>query len=421
MNVSAGVPAGESHAGGQPDAGVPQSERASLQEIHQTYSLLLEMLSLNPTHRAHLRSEKRGLTDEQIDSLGFKSTPPYFLCRSLTERLMKQGCKVEGVPGFYLHEGGYWTVKFSSRAAGILIPAIGVDGLIRGMQILLDVSSSAKNMGATSGSPVHFIGNPFARTIYVTEGILKADIAHVLLNRSFVAVAGANNVVQLGPMFRLLAQNGTEQIIEAHDMDKYSNEMIAKGSSKIYLLARQHGMECRRLTWNPNYKGIDDWQLALRRKKQQKEGEKENQQKGRVFFCGEGKREPEGFPDFPHRRWRFRIYQLSFNESRETIPFAFKGIRDLHRAGYEQPPAADYELVWDSELVCPDEWKDTEILEQISAHYGNRVPESCKGHPLASSDVVELDEGTGRRYFYIDGRTFEPVRFSPFLARPMKR
>lgn len=139
MNVSAGVPAGESHAGGQPDAGVPQSERASLQEIHQTYSLLLEMLSLNPTHRAHLRSEKRGLTDEQIDSLGFKSTPPYFLCRSLTERLMKQGCKVEGVPGFYLHEGGYWTVKFSSRAAGILIPAIGVDGLIRGMQILLDV------------------------------------------------------------------------------------------------------------------------------------------------------------------------------------------------------------------------------------------------------------------------------------------
>ena len=83
--------------------------------------------------------------------------------------------------------------------------------------------------------PVHFIGNPFARTIYVTEGILKADIAHVLLNRSFVAVAGANNVAQLGPLFGLLAQNGTELIIEAHDMDKYSNEMIAKGSSKICL------------------------------------------------------------------------------------------------------------------------------------------------------------------------------------------
>lgn len=432
----AGVPVREPHAGRQPDMGITQAERASPQEIHQTYSLMLGMLSLNSAHRAHLRSEKRGLADEQIDSLGFKSTPPYFLCRSLTERLIKQGCRVEGVPGFYLHEGGYWTAKFSSRTAGILIPAIGIDGLIHGMQILLDVpfkdrddppekagtkyiwlSSSAKNMGVTSGSPVHFIGNPFARTIYVTEGILKADIAHVLLNRSFVAVAGANNVAQLGPLFALLAQNGTELIIEAHDMDKYSNEMIAKGSSKIYLLARQHGMECRRLTWNPNYKGIDDWQLALRKEKQQKEGEDQNLQKDRVFFRQEGEGIPEEKPGFPSHGCRFRIYQLLFDEGRETIPFAFKGIQDLYKAGYEQPPASDYRLVCDSELACPEEWKDTEILEQISAHYGNHVPEGYKGRPLASSDVVELDDETGRRYFYIDGRTFEPVRFSPFLAK----
>ena len=432
----AGVPAREPHAGRQPDMGITQAERASPQEIHQTYSLMLGMLSLNSAHRAHLRSEKRGLADEQIDSLGFKSTPPYFLCRSLTERLIKQGCRVEGVPGFYLHEGGYWTAKFGSRTAGILIPAIGIDGLIHGMQILLDVpfkdrddppekagtkyiwlSSSAKNMGVTSGSPVHFIGNPFARTIYVTEGILKADIAHVLLNRSFVAVAGANNVAQLGPLFALLAQNGTELIIEAHDMDKYSNEMIAKGSSKIYLLARQHGMECRRLTWNPNYKGIDDWQLALRKEKQQKEGEDQNLQKDRAFFRQEGEGIPEEEPDFSSHGCRFRIYQLLFDEGRETIPFAFKGIQDLHKAGYEQPPASDYRLVCDSELACPEEWKDMEILEQISAHYGNHVPEGYKGRPLASSDVVELDDETGRRYFYIDGRTFEPVRFSPFLAK----
>lgn len=432
----AGVPAREPHAGRQPDMGITQAERASPQEIHQTYSLMLGMLSLNSAHRAHLRSEKRGLADEQIDSLGFKSTPPYFLCRSLTERLIKQGCRVEGVPGFYLHEGGYWTAKFGSRTAGILIPAIGIDGLIHGMQILLDVpfkdrddppekagtkyiwlSSSTKNMGVTSGSPVHFIGNPFARTIYVTEGILKADIAHVLLNRSFVAVAGANNVAQLGPLFALLAQNGTELIIEAHDMDKYSNEMIAKGSSKIYLLARQHGMECRRLTWNPNYKGIDDWQLALRKEKQQKEGEDQNLQKDRVFFRQEGEGIPEEKTGLSSRGCRFRIYQLLFDEGRETIPFAFKGIQDLHKAGYEQPPASDYRLVCDSELACPEEWKDMEILEQISAHYGNHVPEGYKGRPLASSDVVELDDETGRRYFYIDGRTFEPVRFSPFLVK----
>lgn len=422
------------------ETGIPQAERASPQEIHQTYSLLLGMLSLTPAHREHLRSEKRGLSDEQIDRLGFKSTPPYYLCQSITGKLIKQGCRVEGVPGFYLHENGCWTAKFSSRTAGILIPAIGIDGLIRGMQILLDVpfkdkddppekagtkyiwfSSSAKNRGVTSGSPVHFIGNPFARTIYVTEGILKADIAHVLLNRSFVAVAGANNTAQLGPLFGLLAQNGTELVIEAHDMDKYSNEMIAKGSSQIYLLARQHGMECRRLTWNPNYKGIDDWQLALRREKQQKEGEDRNLQESRVvFICQTGKGLADGLLNFPYRRCKFRIYQLSFDAGRATIPFAFKGIRDLRKAGYEQPPAAEYQLVWDSELACPEEWTDAEILGQILQQYGKQMPEGCKGRPLASSDVVELDDEKGRRYFYIDGGKFEPVRFSPFLAKKVK-
>ena len=434
-----GGPVKESLTGGQTAVGITQSERASLQEIHQTYSLLLEMLSLNPAHRAHLRSEKRGPGDGQIDSLGFKSTPPCFLCRSLTERLIKQGCKVEGVPGFYLHEGGYWTLRFSSRTAGILIPAVGVDGLIRGMQILLDkpfkdkndppekagtkyiwFSSSGKNMGTTSGSPVHFIGNPFARTIYVTEGILKADIAHCLLNRSFVAVAGANNVQQLGPLFALLAQNCTELNIEAHDMDKYSNEMIAKGSSKIYLFARQYGMECRRLTWNPNYKGIDDWQLALRKEKQQKEGEKKNLQEEHAVFCPEGKGTVEKSADSSGKKCRFRIYQLVFGEGRETIPFAFKGIRELHKAGYGQPPASDYQLVCESALFCPEHFGEKEILELILEHYGNHVPEGYMGRSLASSDVVELDDETGRRYFYIDGRIFEPVRFSPFLAKPMK-
>ena len=224
---------------------VQQAERASGQEIHQTLSLLLAMLPLQPAHRNHLHSPKRGLSDEQIDRIGFKSTPPPFLCRSITERLMKQGCKVEGVPGFYLDDSGRWTMNFYRKNAGILIPAVGYDGMIHGLQILLDIplkqkddppdkagakyiwfSSSSKNMGVTSGSPVHFIGDPSARVVYVIEGLLKADISHCLTNRTFVAIAGANNTSQLDTLFALLAQNGTEEIIEAHDMDKYSNVLL---------------------------------------------------------------------------------------------------------------------------------------------------------------------------------------------------
>ncbi|MEI3305528.1 MAG: CHC2 zinc finger domain-containing protein [Dysosmobacter sp.] len=231
------VSTGSSLSGARADAGchstserktVPQSEKASPAEIHQTLSLLLAQLTLRPAHREHLRSPKRGLSDEQIKSLGFKSTPPPFLCRSITAHLIKMGCKVEGVPGFYRDDCGYWTMAFYKKTSGILIPAVGFDGRLQGFQIMLDVplkdkddppekagakyiwfSSSSKRDGASSGSPVHLVGDPSARVVYVIEGLLKADISHCLTGRTFAAIAGANNTSPLDPLFALLAQSGT--------------------------------------------------------------------------------------------------------------------------------------------------------------------------------------------------------------------
>jgi len=262
---------------------VQNSGLADIADIHQTLSALLGMLQLAGPHRENLVC--RGLTNDQIDRLGYKSTPPHHLCRQLTERLMNQGCVVKGVPGFYLGGDGKWTVKFYTKTAGMIIPVRGIDGLIRGAQIRLDtpirdangsgdstgakylwLSSSNKHMGVTSGSPVHFIGDPFAHAVYVTEGSLKADVAHCLMNRSFAAVAGANNLSQLDLVFSMLAMGGTKLIVEAHDMDKFSNKMVSAGAAKIYAMAHKYGMESRQLTWNPEYKGIDDWQLSLKQK-----------------------------------------------------------------------------------------------------------------------------------------------------------
>lgn len=268
---------------------IPQSEPATAQQIHQTLSFLFRMLTLRENHREHLRSEKRGLTDEQIDRIGFKSTPQPFLCQSLTERLIRQGCVVQGVPGFYQDYTGQWTVNFNQITAGILIPAVGMDGLLCGAQILLDFplkdpgsppdrtgakyiwfSSSTRRMGRTSGSPVHFAGNPFARTVYILEGLLKADIVHCLTGRSVIAIAGANNTGRLEPILAMMAHNGVKLLVEAHDMDKYSNAAVSKGADTIFKIAMKVGLDCRRLTWNPNYKGMDDWQLALKRNEKRK-------------------------------------------------------------------------------------------------------------------------------------------------------
>ena len=255
---------------------VPQSKIANASVVHATFSAMLDLLTLSAPHRQNLR--ERGLTDEQIDRLGYKSTPKAWDCQKLTAKLIQQGCTVRGVPGFYLADKVKWTVKFSKWTQGIIIPVRGIDGLIRGAQIRLDkpiegtkylwLSSSGKPMGVTSGTPVHFVGDPCAKTVYVTEGFLKADIAHFLMDRSFAAVAGGNNVFGLDALFAMLKQNGTKLIVEALDMDKFSNIHIAKGASKISEIANKHGLECRQLTWNPGYKGIDDWQLALRKKQE---------------------------------------------------------------------------------------------------------------------------------------------------------
>ena len=231
-----------------------QSDAASVQEVHQTLSVLLSMLTLIPAHRAHLQSV-RGLSDDEITRFGFKSTPPPFLCRSLTDRLVKAGCRVQGVPGFYVDDNGCWTVKFHQRTSGIIIPIFGVDGLIHGAQIRLDhplkdkddppektgvkyltLSSTGKRMGTTSGSPIHFVGDPCSRVVYVTEGCLKADVAHALMHRTFVATLGVNNTAKLDELFAFLHRNGTEEIIEAEDMDKYGDM-----NRSIYCLVQPGG------------------------------------------------------------------------------------------------------------------------------------------------------------------------------------
>ena len=454
---------------------VPQSNKASPAEIHQTLSLLLAQLTLRPAHREHLRSPKRGLSDEQIDALGFKSTPPPFLCRSITERLIKQGCKVQGVPGFYQDDGGHWTMAFHQKTAGILIPAIGFDGMLQGFQIKLDIplknkddppekpgakyiwfSSSSKKGGTGSGSPVHLIGNPSARVVYVIEGLLKADISHCLTGRTFAAIAGANNTSPLDSMFALLAQSGTEEIIEAHDMDKYNNKMTMAGASKIYLMAQKHGMNCRRLTWNPNYKGFDDWQLALRQGSQrQKEIEKlsfkeqylrglcklahiedcveqwqhrAEQDTGLTEYLGLTREEHKTFLrcgrdalaallEPQRRKQRFVLYQLQLDEE-NAIPFAFKELAALQKAGYEQPPASEYALVYEGTLVCEVQQDDAIRLKLVAARYSGELPADYHGRSVSPSTVIEFFDENGRRYFYCDGNDkFLPVKFSPKLAK----
>lgn len=233
---------------------------------------------------------------------------------------------------------------------------------------------------------------------------------------------------------------------------------MAGGASKIYLMARSHGMNCRRLTWNPNYKGIDDWQLSIKKKEQKKKEDRRKNFRERFLLglCGidaldddveKWHSAPENGVSLAaflglsseeyalmvqdntalerhllslQRKQRFRIYQLEFTDDAQTRPYAFRDIAALHKAGYEQPPAADYRLVEDSVLNYTGDSSKQMVLEHIFERYNDDLPPGYAGRCLSPSDVVELYDNEKRRYFYRNQKDFTEVRFSPKFALPMK-
>lgn len=285
-----------------------------LETRHQTYSMLFAGLILTPTHKKELL--RRGLTEEQIEKNGYRSTPAFGFTQT-ADRLLKQGCTLKGVPGFFQTKTGEWTMNFNAKCSGILIPVKSIDGRIQGAQIRMDhpfedakyiwFSSPDKLKGCSSGSPVHFVGDPQCETVFVTEGPLKGDVAHALSGKSFLCIAGVGQTKELGPALKILKGIALKKVVEAHDMDKrlplicqwdcgekcatceyresyrdLSNcprkerkrEAIRRGCSKLLEICRDLELLAVRLTWDKkpdgdwagNWKGIDDYQFAAKRR-----------------------------------------------------------------------------------------------------------------------------------------------------------
>lgn len=243
-----------------------QRERADLTTRDQTYRMLLSQLILTPSHKKNLL--ERGLTDNEIMKYQYRSTPAFGFDQ-IVASLIASGCQLNGVPGFYTKKNNTYGVQFHKKSSGILIPICALDGRIEGFQIRLDhptegtkyiwFSSSNQFRGASIGGPVHFIGNPVDRTVYVTEGALKANVAHSLSGKTFLAVAGVTHYEALRPAFAQLRENGTTDIVEAYDMDKETNPHVQKACMNMIRIANEYGFHVHRLKWNGSQKGIDDW------------------------------------------------------------------------------------------------------------------------------------------------------------------
>lgn len=217
-------------------------------------------------------------------------------CRGETHGLIENG-KLRGIPGLY---GKVEKVGTNGEVVddihlnlpkniGYLIPVIshiGTKPAISCMQIRrLDSKSKVRYTFFTSGddklkngssvnecNKIHYTRNFWQdgkfvvpETVNLTEGALKADVASVLSGQPFIAILGVNNVRDLPQELQFLKAHGCKKINICFDMDYEKNKYVAKALSEIILIIKDSGLIPRKIVWNNQYKGIDDYLLSVSR------------------------------------------------------------------------------------------------------------------------------------------------------------
>ena len=265
-----------------------------LSERSEIYLEFLKLLRLEKDHLTNLLN--RGLSTEIIKGNMYKSFPTdkterQWICDNLAARY-----DLTDVPGFY-RSGGRWSII--GLKSGILIPICSKDNLIQGLQIRFD-NPPVKRITAADGkvtekvggrfrwlstggngftdgtgitSYIHVTGDVSSDTLYLTEGGMKADIASYLSGgRLFIGLTGVQNVRYLKEIVTSLHP---KRIVECIDMDCRTNPQVQKAQSKIQAICTPLCEEYKRFFWPKEQKGIDDFMLFMKLKKEHEEKIKE--------------------------------------------------------------------------------------------------------------------------------------------------
>ena len=253
----------------QPPLMKPQASLAPLEERDRVYRALLSRLTLAPDHRENLL--RRGLTDEAIERLGYKSTPVVGF-HALAQSLLDEGYTLFGVPGFYRDEDGRWTMAVWRR--GILIPGTYL-GKIQGFQIRLDnkmkkggkfltFSSRDELDGAMGENWCHLVG-PLRERILLIEGYMKADIVNYFTGQTMLAIPGVTSLQHLEAALRDLIPLGVRHVMTCFDMDYLKNWHVENAYRNLVALLGKQDITFGTYLWLPDHNGLDDyiWEFCM--------------------------------------------------------------------------------------------------------------------------------------------------------------
>lgn len=253
-----------------------EEEKYNFLNIIKVYNMFFKQLYLLDKHKQNLLN--RGLNEKHIKYFGYKSMPEHKDIPRILSNIINAGLSLDGVPGFYYDER---KKKYSLNRIGngILIPIRNSNRDIISVQIRLDVpfengtkylyfSSTDKPNGKKALAYVHLVRSNITPTMYLTEGVLKSDIAYSLnFNNcieekvNIMALPGVSATSHFKPFLKKAKKRGLKKIIVAFDSDKYENNNVLNAESKVIEMAEELGIDAISISWNRNYKGMDDFAL----------------------------------------------------------------------------------------------------------------------------------------------------------------
>lgn len=229
---------------------------------HRVYSELLDGLQLHPADHHDLR--QRGLSDAAIDQNGYKSASSADLS-AVTGTVLRPMFRdqLSRVPGF-AHDG------FSIKPApieGLFIPIRDGAGRIYALEVRTGREGkkyqwfSTRNGESSSGQPVHVplsFPEGEVRTVRVTEGPLKADVAsHLDPTVPILAVASVGAWGQILPTLKTL--NPPDGVRLAFDSDWHRKPQVRQQMADFWSAMEKDGLKPVLEDWNEwDGKGIDD-------------------------------------------------------------------------------------------------------------------------------------------------------------------
>ena len=218
----------------------PTANRASVEVIDRVYTALSNILGISEQHIAALK--KRGLSDEQISSQGYRT-----LRRDKRALIVQQlinafpEVNLAEIPGFYIENG---QLRLAG-ASGLMIPVLDLDRRIVAWKIRADQAeeskytslSSSSRGGPSCGAHVHipvFSGD--SSTVRVIEGEIKANVCTALTGVLTLGIPGAGTMKNLVEMLKRL---NAKRVLLAFDADKSTNLHVARALKRAYELLSQ--------------------------------------------------------------------------------------------------------------------------------------------------------------------------------------